>query len=110
METIDFLLARPLALFVVLVIGAAIGMGVERIANHFAAAKRKAYWAGRNAAKGKHKPGAKVVPIDRADRKATPLKLISPPTSSRSSAPPPSLRGRCSTGQRRMCSPHSTRR
>ncbi len=72
METIDFLLARPLALFIVLAIGAVIGMGVERIANHIGAAKRKAYWAGRNAGKDKRKPGAKVVPIDRADRKTTP--------------------------------------
>ena len=31
METVDFLLARPFALLVVLAIGAAIGMGVERM-------------------------------------------------------------------------------
>lgn len=90
METIDFLLARPIALFVVLAVGAAIGMGVERIANHFAAAKRKAYWAGRNAAKGTRGGQGKsmAAPTGRADRKPAPeadfaadqLKIVSKAT------------------------------
>ena len=66
METIDFLLSRPFALFVVLAIGAAIGIAVERIVNNLNAAKRKAYWRGRNDAKGK----AKVVPTRSAERNA----------------------------------------
>lgn len=70
METIDLLLARPVVLFIVLAIGAAIGIGVERLSAHFAAQKRKAYWRGRNDAKGKGKGGRKVVPINRPDRTA----------------------------------------
>lgn len=66
METIDFLLSRPFALLVVLSIGAAIGMAVERTGNNLNAAKRKAYWRGRNDAKGK----AKVVPMRSGERSA----------------------------------------
>jgi hypothetical protein len=51
METLNFLLDRPLALFLVLAIGAAIGIGVERIVERERAQTRKAYWQGRNAAK-----------------------------------------------------------
>lgn len=53
METIDFLLAQPFALLVMLAIGAAISIAAERIGNNLNAAKRKAYWRGRNDAKGK---------------------------------------------------------
>ena len=40
METIDLFLTRPVALFIVLAIGASIGMGVERLTAHFAKQKR----------------------------------------------------------------------
>ncbi len=70
METLNFLLDRPIALFVVLAIGAAIGIGVERITGHFDAQRRKAYWRGRNDAKGKGK--GKAAPITPAERKAAP--------------------------------------
>ncbi len=69
MESFDFLLARPLVLFVVLAIGAAIGIGVERLTGYFDKQKRDAYWRGRNHAKGKRE--GKVVPIVREDKKDT---------------------------------------
>ncbi len=65
MEPFDFLLARPVVLFIVLVIGAAIGTGVERLNNRFNAQKRKAYWRGRSQWKG----NVKLVPIGRAEGK-----------------------------------------
>ncbi len=77
METLDFLLARPISLFVVLAIGAAIGIAVERIATHGDRERRKAYWRGRNAVKGQ--PG-KVVSINQgakaADFAADQLKVV----------------------------------
>jgi hypothetical protein len=66
METLNFLLDRPMSLFVVLALGAAIGIGVERITGHFDAQRRKAYWRGRNDAKRK----STVTPVARPDRKA----------------------------------------
>ena len=68
METLNFLLDRPMSLFLVLALGAAIGIGVERITGHFDAQRRKAYWRGRNDAKRK----GKVVPANPAERKAAP--------------------------------------
>jgi hypothetical protein len=80
METIDLFLARPVALFIVLAIGATIGIGVERLVAHFDKQKRNAYWRGRNDAKGK----PKIVPLDRsqikhepADFAAEQLKVVS---------------------------------
>ena len=76
METLDFLLDRPMSLFLVLALGAAIGIGVERITGPFDAQRRKAYWRGRNDAKrkgkGKGKGKGKVVPANPAERKAAP--------------------------------------
>jgi hypothetical protein len=72
METLNFLLDRPIALFVVLAIGAAIGIGVERITRHFDTQRRKAYWRGRNDAKGKGKGKGKTAPITPTERKAAP--------------------------------------
>jgi hypothetical protein len=66
METLNFLLDRPMSLFVVLALGAAIGIGVERITGHFDAQRRKAYWRGRNDAKRK----SRVVLANPAERKA----------------------------------------
>jgi len=65
MEPFDFLLARPVVLFIVLVIGGAIGIGVERLNNRFNAQKRKAYWRGRSQWKG----NVKLVPTGRAEGK-----------------------------------------
>jgi hypothetical protein len=81
METLNFLLDRPIALFVVLAIGAAIGISVERLANRAAAEKRKAYWRGRNDAKS----NSKTTPLSQpagtpelsADFAAEQLKLVS---------------------------------
>jgi hypothetical protein len=72
METVDFLLDRPLALLVVLLIGALIGaligIGFERAFAKADAARRKAYWRGRNAGKsGKKGPSLKT--IEAAERK-----------------------------------------
>ena len=65
METLDFLLERPVALLIVLAIGAAIGIAVERFSNRFEARKRKAYWRERNA-KGN---GPTLKTIENAERK-----------------------------------------
>lgn len=65
METLDFLLARPFALLVVLAIGAAIGMAVERFTHSAEAEKRKAYWRGRNA----KKKGPTLNAVENGERK-----------------------------------------
>ena len=70
METVNFLLDRPLALLVVLLVGALIGIGFERAMAKADAEKRKAYWRGRNAHKfGKKGPQLKTV--EAAERKET---------------------------------------
>ena len=51
METANYLLDRPIALLIVLAIGAAIGMFLERAFEKADREKRKAYWRGRNAGK-----------------------------------------------------------
>ncbi len=81
METVNFLLDRPLALLLVLAIGAAIGIAVERLVTKAEREKRKAYWAGRNAGRGT----GNVRPIatkqngqrNAADFAAEQLKLVS---------------------------------
>ena len=45
---INALLDKPLLLFIILAIGAACGMGVERFAESMKRAERRAYWKGRN--------------------------------------------------------------
>lgn len=68
METVNFLLDRPLALLVVLLVGALIGIGFERAMAKADAEKRKAYWRGRNSHKfGKKGPQLKTV--EAAERK-----------------------------------------
>lgn len=82
METIDFLLDRPVALIIVLAIGALIGATVERTLEGFDREKRRAYWRGRNAAKGSGKgnrPGPatqKEPEAQRADLAADQLKAV----------------------------------
>lgn len=54
------LLDNPILLLIVLAIGAAIGIGVERLVEGQKRAERRAYWQGRNA---KPKWGSKITPI-----------------------------------------------
>ncbi|WP_234032696.1 DUF2726 domain-containing protein [Aurantiacibacter arachoides] len=56
----NFLLDRPLALLIVLAIGAAIGIALERFIERGEREKRQAYWRGRNAGK---RGGATVSPL-----------------------------------------------
>ena len=51
----DFLalLDKPLLLLIVMAIGGAIGIGIESAFNRIDRERRKAYWRGRNAARGK---------------------------------------------------------
>ncbi len=83
METLDFLLARPIALFVVLALGAAIGIAVDRFVTRAEQAKRKAYWRGRNAGKGKRGDNVHAIrPVSepeasKADFAADQLKAVS---------------------------------
>lgn len=60
------LVDRPLILLVVLAVGAALGIGVERLIQGQKRAERRAYWQGRNAGKkgGKVAPLGKVVPVE----------------------------------------------
>ena len=65
METIPFLLDRPFALFIVLAVGAAIGMGVERFTHRAEAAKHRKSW---QESKSKRKqPSLRT--IERAEKK-----------------------------------------
>ena len=79
METLDFLLARPVALFIVLAVGAAIGIAVDKFVTRSEREKRKAYWLGRNS--GKWKGGSNVQPMEdeaaSADFAADQLKVVS---------------------------------
>lgn len=65
MDVVNFLLDRPLALLIVLAIGGAIGIAVERMVTAADREKRKAYWRGRNW-RGKGGPNLKT--IERAER------------------------------------------
>ncbi len=82
METVNYLLDRPLVLLIVLFLGAVIGVYFERVTARADAEKRKAYWRGRNAAKrngGKGKPELRPVKepeASRADFAAEQLKLV----------------------------------
>ena len=53
METVNFLLDRPVALLIVLTIGGLIGIILESALSRADRERRKAYWRGRNAGKGK---------------------------------------------------------
>ena len=76
----EFLQDHPFAFVIVLVIGAAVGMFIERFVETQDKEKRKAYWRGRNAAKGKWRNKGKPVKIapapGSADFAADQLKLI----------------------------------
>jgi hypothetical protein len=58
---LNALLDKPLVLLIVLAIGGVIGIALENALNRIDREKRRAYWRGRNAAKGK--PQRTVVPI-----------------------------------------------
>ena len=83
MEIADFLLDRPVALLIVLAIGALIGAAVQRFIERGEREKRRAYWRGRNA--GKRKGGdnvralrsGKESQVERADFAADQLKSVS---------------------------------
>ena len=81
METFNFLIDRPFALFIVLAIGAAIGMAVERFTQRAEREKRKAYWRGRNAGKksdyAKSFEQAEKKQTEKADFAADQLKAVS---------------------------------
>lgn len=80
MQTFDLFLAHPVALFIVLGIGAVIGVAVERIVTAGERARRKAYWAGRNAGKGKAERQVRPVKqaeVQPADFAADQLKVVS---------------------------------
>lgn len=81
MDTINLFLDRPIALLIVLGIGAAIGMALERVFEKADREKRRAYWRGRNAAK--NGPNLKTIEAaerrqaQRADFAADQLKAVS---------------------------------
>lgn len=52
LATFDALLAQPVVLLVVLAVGAVIGIAVEKFFAGIERDKRRAYYAGRNGAKG----------------------------------------------------------
>lgn len=58
MEIFDALLANPLALLIVMGVGAMIGVGAEKYLAGHDRARRRAYWQGRNAGKGRSKNDA----------------------------------------------------
>lgn len=57
METMNFLLDRPLALLIVLLIGGVIGIAIERTVSAAERARKRAYWQGRNQRPGKRSAG-----------------------------------------------------
>lgn len=82
METVNFLLDRPVALLVVLAIGALIGAAVERAIEKADRERRKAYWRGRNHRTNGHTAKTAAVPVKEpemraADVAADQLKLVS---------------------------------
>jgi len=60
LATFDALLAEPLLLLVILAVGAAIGIAVEKFFTQAQNERRRAYWRGRNSGKPR---GRSVVPI-----------------------------------------------
>lgn len=71
METINFLLDRPIALLIVMAIGGIIGIALESALNSADRERRRAYWRGRNAANGSRKPGRDAsMPTQGADARA----------------------------------------
>ena len=67
------LIDKPFLLLIVLGIGAACGMLVERIAENMKRAERRAYWKGRNASQGKSKRDLRVAPTRNGKMESTDL-------------------------------------
>ena len=61
---LNALLDKPLLLLIVLAIGGMIGIGVEKLVTSQERARKRAYWQGRNAGKGKR---GDIVPIKPAE-------------------------------------------
>ncbi|WP_374408187.1 DUF2726 domain-containing protein [Pelagerythrobacter sp.] len=80
METVNFLLDRPLALLIVLAIGGVIGIVVERMVAAADRERRKAYWRGRNWKGKRGASGSSSAAVARkgsADFAADQLKAVS---------------------------------
>lgn len=70
-ETFNALLDQPVLLLIILAVGAAIGMGVEKFWNGIEREKRQAYWRGRNQGKrpGQYQ-GKAPVPVKEPEARA----------------------------------------
>jgi hypothetical protein len=67
METVNLLLDNPIVLLALLFVGGVVGIAIERVTSASERAKKRAYWQGRNSAKGK-------VVAFRKDKATIPLK------------------------------------
>lgn len=77
LATFDALLAQPLVLLIVLAVGAAIGMTIEKISAREQRERRRAYWTGRKAGKGRvQAPAAKTPESSKSDFAADQLKTV----------------------------------
>lgn len=77
LATFDALLSQPLVLVIVLAVGAAIGMAVEKISARDERNRRRAYWAGRKAGKDRARtPEAKPSEANKSDFAADQLKTV----------------------------------
>ena len=70
METVNFLLDRPVVLLIVLLIGGVIGIALDSALNRVERERRRAYWRGRNHAGAKWRAvgpnSPRVAPLDAA--------------------------------------------
>lgn len=77
LHAIDDLLAQPVLLLAILSVGAGIGIAIEKLFASFERDRRRAYWAGRNAAKGQRSGRSATEPEARAaDFAADQLKKV----------------------------------
>ncbi len=79
LATFDALLAQPVLLLTILAVGAAIGIGVEKLASGIERERRRAYWAGRNSGQRRSPQGkpVKEPEVRAADLAANQLKAVS---------------------------------
>lgn len=79
-QAFDALFAHPVVLLATLAVGAAIGMGVEKMWAGMEREKRRAYWRGRKSKAAlraaDRSPGKQVDTVDAVDRAAAQLKLV----------------------------------
>lgn len=76
LAALDILLAQPLVLLAVLGVGAAIGIGVEKLFAGFERDRRRAYWAGRNAKQPRRPAPGREPEVRRQDFNAEQLKAV----------------------------------